>query len=130
MPTPAGDPRNGLSFLDFDFSEDADGQGTFDAMASAEPGRLAALEAEIVQVLQWAHLEFGAPAPLEDGGAWDYALQGVQEIATALDLSVDTAAGRLQWQPRDPAPPRITFTLTLTGTPAFCEAFRAAFGVA
>jgi hypothetical protein len=129
MPTRSGDPRINLSFLDFDSSEDADGQGTFDAMASAEPARMAPLEAEIVQVLQWAQREFGAPAPLDDGGTWDWELQGVQEVATALDVSVDTAAARLQWQPREAAPPRITFTLTLTGTPAFCEAFRAAFGL-
>ena len=116
-----------LDFLDFDFSEDADGHGTFDAMASAQPARLAALEAEIVQVLQWAHREFGAPAPLDDGGAWDCELQAVQEVATALDVRFDAPARRLRMQPRDAAPPRITLTLTLTGTAAFCEAFRAEF---
>jgi hypothetical protein len=119
-----------LHYLDFDFSEDADGHGTFDAMASAEAARLAALEAEIVQVLQWAQREFGEPAPLDDGGAWDCELQGVQEVATALDVRVDTATGRLDWQPREAGPPRIAFTLTLSGTPAFCEALRAAFGIA
>jgi hypothetical protein len=118
-----------LDFLDFDFSEDADGQGTFDAMASAEPARLAALEAEIVRVLQWAHSEFDAPAPLDEGGAWDFELQGVQEVATSLDVRIDAAAGRLQSQPRDAAPPRTTLTLTLTGTPAFCAAFRARFAI-
>lgn len=118
-----------LSFLDFEFSEDAEGQGTFDAMASAEPARLAALEAEVVRVLQWAHAEFGAPAPLDDGGAWDCELQGVQEVATALDVRFDAAARRLRMQPRDAAPPRTTLTLTLTGTPAFCDAFRAEFAI-
>jgi hypothetical protein len=119
-----------LDYLEFDFTDDADGQGTFDAMAAAAPGQLAALEAEMVQVLQWAQREFGAHAPVDDGGAWDYELHGVQEVATALDVRFDAQGARLHLQPRAAAAPRITLTLTLTGTAAFCEAFRAAFGIA
>jgi hypothetical protein len=119
-----------LDFLDFEFSEDADGHGTFDAMASAHPAQLAALQAEIVQVLQWAGREFGAAAPLDEGGAWDCELQAVQEVATALDVRFDARSGRLQLEARDAAAPRTTFTLTLSGTPPFCDAFRAAFDVA
>ena len=44
-----------LNYLDFDYSEDADGTGTFDAMASVLPAQLPALHAEITQVLAWAH---------------------------------------------------------------------------
>ena len=32
-----------LNYLDFDYSEDADGVGTFDAMASVAPAQIAAL---------------------------------------------------------------------------------------
>jgi hypothetical protein len=118
-----------LNYLEFDFTEDADGQGTFDAMASAELARVDALEAEIVRVLHWAQREFGPEAPLEEGGTWDCELQGMQEVATALDVRFDAPARRLRLEPRAPAPPRITFTLTLTGTAAFCAAFRAEFGL-
>jgi hypothetical protein len=69
-------------------------------------------------------------APLDEGGAWDFELQAVQEVATALDVGFDAQAGRLQLQPLESAQPRTTFTLTLTGTAPFCEAFRAAFDIA
>ena len=34
-----------LQYLDFDYSEDADGTGTFDAMASVSPAQTPALQA-------------------------------------------------------------------------------------
>src|SRR5262245_16934446 len=48
-----------LDYLDFDFSGDPDGHGSFDAIASAAPGQLAALQGEVVRVLAWAEREFG-----------------------------------------------------------------------
>ena len=114
-----------LHWLDFDASEDEDGNGSFDAMAAAEPAQLPALQAEIVRVLQWAEAEFGSPAPLDEGGAWDCELQGVREVATTL--AVDYAAGQLRLREGATGAPRVTLSITLTGTPAFCEAFRQAF---
>ena len=85
-----------LNYLDFDYSEDADGVGTFDAMASVAPAQIAALHAEISAVLTWAHQHWpDACAPLEEGGAWHYDLQGVQEISTPLLLDFDETSGQL-----------------------------------
>lgn len=120
-----------LDYLDFDFSEDPDGHGSFDAMASAAPAQLAALQAEVLRVLDWAHRDFaGQRGPLDDGGDWDYELQGVQEIATPLEVRYDPAAVRLQLEPGATGAPRVTLSLTLSGTPQFCAAFRDAFGIA
>ena len=118
-----------LDYLDFDFSGDADGHGSFDAMASVAPGQLAALEAEVLQVLEWAGRSFGAAAPLDDGGEWDYALHGVREVATPLAVRWLPGATRLQMEPGAADPPRVTLTLTLSGSESFCDAFRSAFAL-
>ena len=112
-----------LHYLDFDFSGDAHGQGTFDAMASAGPAQLAALQAEVAAVLDWAHARFGAPHPLDDGGEWDCELQGVREVVTPLAVR-HRPGGELDLQPGTAGEARVTLTVTLTGTPAFCDAFR------
>jgi len=120
-----------LDYLDFDFSTDAQGHGSFDAMAAVAAAQLPALRAEVVRVLDWAQRDFaGHRGPLDDGGDWDYELQGVQEVATTLDVRYDGPAQRLELQPGATGAPRVTLSLTLTGTPAFCEAFRQAFGLA
>lgn len=119
-----------LSYLDFDYSEDADGTGTFDAMASVSPAQIPALHAEICAVLSWAHQHWpDACAPTEDGGDWHYDLQGVQDVSTPLGLRFDDAAGQLHSCAGNPAPPRTTITLTLSGNAAFCDALREAFAV-
>lgn len=115
-----------LAYLDFDYSEDAEGHGSFDAMAAAAPAQLDALQAEVARVLDWAQRTFGAPAPLEEGGEWDAELQGVRELATPL--AVHHRAGRgLVLEDAGAAAQRVTLTVTLVGTPAFCDAFREAF---
>lgn len=116
-----------LHWLDFESSEDEDGNGSFDAMAAAEPAQLPALQAEIVRVLQWAEGEFGSPAPLDEGGSWDCELQGVREVATTV--AVDYAGGALRLREGATGAPRVTLSVTLTGTPEFCAAFRSAFGL-
>ncbi|MDB5857006.1 MAG: hypothetical protein JWQ76_695 [Ramlibacter sp.] len=117
-----------LDWLEFDYSEDAEGIGSFDAMAAAAPAQLPALQAEVVRVLDWAHRGFGAPLAPEEGGDWHYELQAVQEVATPL--AVDYAPGRLQLGAGAAGPPRVTLSLTLGGTRGFCEAFRQAFDLA
>lgn len=121
-----------LQYLDFDFSEDADGHGSFDAMASAAPAQQRALEDEVSAVLAWAHASFpGGPAPLEEGGEWDCALHGVLESSQALLIDYQLPAQRLRLQPTGaPAAPRLTLSLTLSGTPGFCAALREAFQLA
>lgn len=119
-----------LNYLDFDYSEDDEGTGTFDAMASVLPAQLAALHAEVAQVLQWAHSEFpDACGPSEDGGQWQYDLQGVQDVSTPLALDFDAATGSIHSAPGTPAPPRTTLTLSVSGSTDFCAALRSAFGI-
>ncbi len=119
-----------LDYLDFEFSEDGDGHGCLDALASVAPAQWPALLAEAGRVLAWAHANFpGARAAPEDGGEWDYALQAVREVPTPLDLGFDEATGRITGQDGAPGQPGLTLGLTLTGSAAFCEALREAFGV-
>ncbi|MFY3383682.1 hypothetical protein [Paracidovorax sp. MALMAid1276] len=119
-----------LQYLDFDYSEDADGIGTLDAMASVAPAQLGALHGEIRAVLAWAHAQWpGGCGPLDEGGLWHYDLQGAQEVSTPLALQFDEVTGHLQATPGTPAPPRTQITLTLSGGPEFCNALREAFGV-
>jgi hypothetical protein len=113
-----------LQYLDFDFSDEESGHGSFDAMASVLADRLPALLAEIAGVLGWAFGTFGRPGALEEGGEWDYDLQGVIEPGTPLVISYDEGAGALHLTPAPDAGARTTLTLTLSGPPAFCEALR------
>ena len=100
-----------LRWLDFDHSEGSDDTGVFDAMASVLPHDAAQVEAEIAQVLAWAEATFaGRRGPVEQGGEWDSDLQVVQE--------------------RDATGLRHSFSFTLCGSAAFCEAFSEEFGEA
>jgi hypothetical protein len=119
-----------LHYLDFDYSEDYEGTGTFDAMAAASPAQWPAVQAEVAQVLAWAHAQFpDACGPADDGGEWDYDLGAVQEVATPLALEFDGASGRIAAQPGTPGAVRTTVTLSLSGSAAFCAALREAFGL-
>ena len=64
----------GLQYLDFDFSEDEHGLGSFDAMASVLPAQVPALHAELTRVLAWACDAF-SKGPLDEAYDWDYDLQ-------------------------------------------------------
>ncbi|EJE53028.1 hypothetical protein PMI14_02287 [Acidovorax sp. CF316] len=119
-----------LNYLDFDYSEDYEGTGTFDAMAAASPAQLPAVQAEVAQVLAWAHVQFpGTQGPADEGGEWDYDLSAVQEVATPLALAFDSASGTIAVHAGTPAPARTTVTLSISGGSAFCGALREAFGV-
>jgi hypothetical protein len=117
-----------LNYLDFDYSEDYDGVGTFDAMASATPSQWLALQAELVQVLSWCHAQFPeGPSPIEEGGDWQYDMQGAEEVSTPLQLEFNPGANRMDRQCGTPAPARTTVSLSISGSAPFCEAFRKAF---
>lgn len=117
-----------LHYLDFDYSEDYGGSGTFDAMAAANPAQLPAVHAEVAQVLGWAHAHFPDTfGPAEEGGEWDYDLWAVQEVSTPLALEFDSATGRIAAHPGAPGAPRTTVTLSISGSSAFCAALREAF---
>ncbi|MES2183715.1 MAG: hypothetical protein V4505_04130 [Pseudomonadota bacterium] len=117
-----------LRYLDFDYSEDAEGNGVFDAMACVAPSQHGGVLAEVVAVLGWAHATFpGACAPAEDGGLWHYELRGAREVTTPEVLDFDERTGRLAVHAEAPAPARHTVILSLAGTAAVCEAFRLQF---
>ena len=119
-----------LDYLDFDYSEDEDGNGTWDAMASVADSRWAALLEEVRQVLHWASHDFrGRRAPLEDGGDWDYDLSAQDDDhGRALRIRWDRANAAGQTEAPQPGGYG-TVTLTLTGNTAFGDALRQAFGL-
>ena len=117
-----------LSYLEFDYSEDADGVGTFDALAATAPTHNAAVLAEVATVLAWAHDAFEAQrAPLDEGGEWDYDLQAWREFSAVDVLDFDELSGKLSVQPQAAGLARHTVSLSVTGTPGFCAAFRERF---
>ncbi|MES2611842.1 MAG: hypothetical protein V4679_16450 [Pseudomonadota bacterium] len=119
-----------LLYLDFDYTEDFEGTGTFDAMAAVAPAQVAAVHAEVVQVLAWAHGQFpGGCGPADEGGEWDYDLGAVQEVATPLALEFDSASGTIAVQAGTPGPARTTITLSISGSSMFCSALREAFAL-
>lgn len=119
-----------LNYLDFDYGEDSEGVGTFDAMASTWPEQVAAVHAEIAQVLDWAHANFpDRRGPLDEGGEWDYDLQGQQEFSASEAIAYDEVARRFTVQVGPAGRPRHTVSLSISGTAAFCAAFRERFGL-
>lgn len=120
-----------LNYLDFDYSEDTADVGMFDAMASTGPQQVAAVHAEIIEVLGWAHASFpGRRGPVGDGGDWDYDLQGMREIASAETIEFDEHTRQLEVRLGPAGSPRHTVILSITGTREFCEAFRQQFALA
>lgn len=119
-----------LDYLDFDYSEDYEGVGTFDAMASVNPQQWPALQSEVARLLMWCQQQFPqGPEPLEDGGDWDYDLQGSEETVAPLALQFNPATGAVERKVGTPGAPRTTLTLSISGSPAFCQALRAAFDI-
>ena len=120
-----------LRYLEFDYSEDADGAGTFDALATTATGHNPAVLAEVAVVLAWAHDAFDAQrAPLDEGGEWDYDLQGWREFSAVDILHFDDSTSELSIQPQAAGAARHTVSLSVTGTPSFCAAFRERFQAA
>ena len=61
-----------LQYLIFDASDDGEGTGTWDAMASVRPTELPAVWVEVQAVLAWAEQHSPGPrGPLDEGGTWD-----------------------------------------------------------
>jgi len=97
-----------LRYLDFDYSEDTEGHGTFDAMASTTPEKTLEVKQEIAALLAWAEATFPhARGALDEGAMWDYDLQETREENTRFD----------------------TVTLSLSGTADFCAALREQFAL-
>lgn len=117
-----------LHYLHFDYSEDAGGLGSFEAMAATAAAQAPRVQAEAAQVLAWAYQQFeGACGALDEGGEWDYDLQGKVETSNAQSLRYDPQHRQLSVQAESAAATWHTLTLVLSGNPAFCEAFRDRF---
>ncbi len=120
-----------LNYLDFDYSEDEQGIGTFDAMASTAAPHVAAVRAELALVLDWAYATFpDMRAPLDEGGEWDYNLEGQQEWTAHEAIAYDEVSGKFSSQLSPAGAPRHTVTLSISGSAQFCDAFRRRFGLA
>jgi hypothetical protein len=117
-----------LHYLDFDFSDEDSGAGSFDAMAAVRPDRMPALLGEIGSVLRWAHRAFGAAGAVQEEGEWDYDLQAVADPNRPLSIAYADSSGQVTVVGAGGA--LTTVTLTLTGSPAFCDALRQRFGLA
>jgi hypothetical protein len=117
-----------LHYLDFDFSDEDSGRGTFDAMAAVDASRLPLLQAEVEAVLRWAEAAWGRAGALGDEGDWDFALAGVLEPDTPLAVGYDEHRHEVSL-PFVPSGSLVTLTLTLSGSPAFCQALRDAFEI-
>lgn len=119
-----------LDYLDFEYSEDEDGNGTWDAMASVADTRWTALLDEVRQVLQWASQDFrGRRAPLDEGGDWDYDLSA-QDDDNGRALHIRWNAQSAQVNAKAPqAGGYTTLTLTLTGHAAFADGLRQRFAL-
>ena len=115
-----------LDYLDFDYSEDEEGTGTWDAMASVKAERVPALAAEIAQLLRWANQQFsGRQGAAEDGFDWDYDLQAQDDDGEPLPARFDKATGQLNLQAS--ATGFTTVNLSISGSAHFGDALREAF---
>lgn len=64
-----------LSFLYFEATDNGDDTTTWEAMASVRPAQVAAVWAEVAQVLADVHRRFPqGPHELDEGGDWDMLL--------------------------------------------------------
>ena len=115
-----------LDYLEFDYSEDEEGTGTWDAMASVKADRVPALAAEIEALLRWASHQFaGRQGAVEEGYDWDYDLQAQDDNGQLLNARFDRAAGKLELHAS--ATGRTTVNLSLSGSQYFGDALREAF---
>ena len=94
-----------LQYLIFDASDDGEGNGSWEAMASVRAPQLSAVRAEVQRVLLGAEVNNPGPrGPLDSGGVWD------------ADQHTQTDADRT------------TVTFTLVGPWTWGEALLAHFG--
>lgn len=83
-----------LSYLIFDASDDGEGTGTWEAMASVRGDELPTVLAEVASVIAAAQAD--APGPrgaLDEGGAWD----AEQQVQTDGDWTTVTLTVTGPW---------------------------------
>lgn len=90
-----------LRFLEFDWSEDTQGLCSWSALASPAPLHTAGLLDEVQALIEDLTRHLGAPGPVDEGHAWDMALDTTMEAGrtmVSLHLSGnDALADRLAW---------------------------------
>jgi hypothetical protein len=119
-----------LQYLEFDCSEDTEGVVCWDAWAQPAAQHTSALQNEVAQLLAWAS-QFSpqGPGPLDEGADWDFDLH-VQWHRASTEQSMPAQADwHAEKQTLDIHPPpgtdeRLELRLSLSGTPAFAQAFR------
>jgi len=113
-----------LQFLDFDCSEDSQGVVCWDALAQPAARHTPALLAEVTQLLRWAH-RFGPqdPGPLEEGADWDFDLQ-IRHDDVQVHVLWQRMADQLTLTPQPSPDDAISLSLSISGGPAFAQAFR------
>ena len=123
--TPAPD----LQFLDFDVSDNADGQFTWNALATVSEAQWPALRTEAQALLRWAHAHLdGQPGPWDEGGDWDVDLQLQRELVQNDTLDYDALHDRLIHTQAAQGHTRYVLSLTLSGGPALDATLREALG--
>lgn len=119
-----------LQYLEFDCSEDSDGVVCWDALAQPAANHTAGLLHEVTQMLSWAsRLSMQGPGPLDEGADWDFDLQVNLHNTDTPHRRPAQAHWHTAWQsleihPAPAAQDRLELTLSLSGTPAFAQAFR------
>lgn len=116
-----------LAYLDFDYNEDAEGHGCWDAMACVAVERLPALWRELAAVLAWAEALPGLQrGTWEEGGDWDAVVQAQTQAGHPLSVVYEPhiPAWRLAQPPTES---RVVVVLTVVGSAAFGAAFAERF---
>ena len=120
--------RTTLDYLIFDYSEDEEGTGTWDAMACIKAERVPDLATEIQTLLSWASQCFaGRQGAVEEGFDWDYDLQAQDDDGQPLTARFDPRSAQLELQAS--ATGRTTVSLALSGSAQFGEALRERFAL-
>jgi hypothetical protein len=113
-----------LQFLEFDCSEDGDDVVCWDALAQPASRHTRALLHEVAQVLTWCHRwSPRSPGALEEGADWDFDLQ-IQWGSSAIQAHWDTPTQTVVLSPTPTEIDEISLSLSISGVPAFCVAFR------
>lgn len=118
-----------LHYLTFDYSEDEDGNASWDALACVLPQRWPALIAEVELLLRWCQRQ-GDPGALDDGALWDCELQAHSEGPGHAPLELSWQDGQLHGARLLPAALQqhnhpITLALTLSASASFNAALQA-----
>ena len=118
-----------LAYLDFDYNEDAQGHGCWDAMACVATQRLPAVLQEVTTVLSWAQAQAGlVRGAWEEGGDWDAVLQVQTEDGQPLAVVCEPHTQAL-WLAQAAAQPRVVVLFTVAGSAAFAAAFEERFSL-